>query len=559
MSKSKKHFKVCAYVRVSTEEQAESPEGSIKNQEERIRQAVRHRMEAGESVELVEVFIDAGLSAKDMKRPALQRMLNKIKLGEINLVMVTELSRLSRNTKDFCEMWEFLEDHGCEFQSLREHFDTTNAAGVLMLKSLANFAEFERRQTAERISASFKVRAERGLYNGGPVPFGYRPPLDRSGKLAVHAEEALIVQAAFQAFLDGESLSTAAKWLNANGYKLRREMDNGGQYRLGHFMVSTLHNILSNKAYAGIKVFKTKEGKKEVPAVWEAIVDETTFNRVQEKLAKNFKTRKKTSSASRYPYLLSGMISCGSCGETLCGKSAHGKNRKYPFYEHSRITKMKGTLAKQIYDCQPHRFAGEVVETKVWEAVIELLQTPTIACEIIKQAKLEHGARDYSQEVQTLKNKQYQLQGRLNALTERLSEMPKEMDAGPIYEQMRKIQVMREELDLKLKELNLKNQNFAIPAELGDYQNFLEAIKKEALKAVTPELKRKILTKLVEKVELLSDGMRVHFVVSSGKIKKELDKTGSSFNRTKNNLVQCSNSLTNGGGGGNRTRVRKTF
>ena len=80
---------------------------------------------------------------------------------------------------------------------------------------------------------------------------------------------------------------------------------------------------------------------------------------------------------------------------------------------------------------------------------------------------------------------------------------------------------MREELDLKLKEWNLKNQNFAIPAELEDYQHFLEAIQNDSLTAVTTELKRKILTKLVaEKVELLSDRMRVHFAVGCGKIKK---------------------------------------
>ena len=94
MSNQAKHYRICGYVRVSTEEQAESPEGSIKNQEERIKQAVRHKLESGASVELVEVYVDAGLSAKDMKRPALQRMLSSIKRKEVNLVIVTELSRL---------------------------------------------------------------------------------------------------------------------------------------------------------------------------------------------------------------------------------------------------------------------------------------------------------------------------------------------------------------------------------------------------------------------------------------------------------------------------------
>jgi site-specific DNA recombinase len=348
MANSSKHYKVCGYVRVSTEEQAESPEGSIKNQEERIRQAVRHKIESGASVELVNVYVDAGLSAKDMKRPALQKMLNAVKKKEINLVIVTELSRLSRNTKDFCGMWEFFEEHECEFQSMREQFDTTTAAGVLMLKSLANFAEFERNQTAERISASFKVRAERGLWNGGAVPIGYRPTSDKSGRLIPHEDEAKVVRKAFEAFLDNESLSTACKWLNENNYKLSIKMINGGSHRAGHFMVETLHKILRNKAYIGIRVFNTKEGKKESKAFWDAIVDDDVFLRVQTKLVKNGIVKKKPHSEKRYPYTLTGVIFCGVCGDRLCGKSAHGKRKKYPFYEHARVNKFQGTLANKV-------------------------------------------------------------------------------------------------------------------------------------------------------------------------------------------------------------------
>lgn len=107
------------------------------------------------------------------------------------------------------------------------------------------------------------------------------PPLDRSGKLVVHEEEVDIVRAAFQAFLDHESLSVTCKCLNSKGYQLRKEIDNGSGYRNGHFMITTLSRILKNKAYIGVRVFKTKEGVKETPAIWESIVDETTFRRVK--------------------------------------------------------------------------------------------------------------------------------------------------------------------------------------------------------------------------------------------------------------------------------------
>ena len=543
MIKSTKHYRICGYVRVSTEEQAESPEGSIKNQEERIRQAVRHKLEAGASVELVNVYVDAGLSAKDMKRPALQRMLNAVKKNEINLVVVTELSRLSRNTKDFCEMWEFFEAHDCEFFSLREHFDTTTAAGVLMLKSLANFAEFERRQTAERISASFKVRAERGLWNGGPIPIGYRPVGDKSGRLKVEEEEAKVVRAAFQAFLDNESLSTTCKWLNDHDYKLSKKMVNGGSHRVGHFLIETLHHILTNKSYIGIRVFNTKEGKKESKALWDSIVDQETFARVQMKLVKNGIVMKKPHTEKRYPYTLTGLIFCGVCGDRLCGKSAHGKRKKYPFYEHAKVNKSQGTLTKQIYICQPHRFPGEIVEESVWKAIEELICNPSVAKEILAQAKREHSKVDFSHEEDRLKNKVYAIQGQLNALTERLSEIPTDVDATPIYNQMKKIGILKKELEEKILVVRRQNHEHEMPAQLTDYVEFLKAMNGKGIQTLGAVEKQKIINLLVEKIELLPKGMKIHYFVGTSRIKKGPDKTGPSFNIAS----RCSTSLTYGG------------
>src|SRR5690606_21852410 len=95
----KQNFKIALYVRVSTEEQAENPEGSIKNQEERLREFVKLKNMVGPFGEIREVFTDAGISAKDMNRPAFQRLLRKIEDRDINLVLVTELSRFTRSIK----------------------------------------------------------------------------------------------------------------------------------------------------------------------------------------------------------------------------------------------------------------------------------------------------------------------------------------------------------------------------------------------------------------------------------------------------------------------------
>src|SRR5690606_17553900 len=88
-----RRIKRCAaYVRVSSEEQAENPEGSIRNQEERIRQALSFKNSSAEFGQLDYVFIERGISAKDMNRPELRKMLELIGRGKIDVIIVSEMS-----------------------------------------------------------------------------------------------------------------------------------------------------------------------------------------------------------------------------------------------------------------------------------------------------------------------------------------------------------------------------------------------------------------------------------------------------------------------------------
>jgi len=246
------------YIRVSTLEQASNPEGSIKSQEQRLRQAIKLRNMDEPFGEVERVFIDRAKSGKDTKRPALQRMLKAIELGEIDLVMVTELSRLSRSLKDFCEMFHVMKELGCGFQSLREQYDTTTAAGEMILYTVANLAQFERRQTSERIAANFHARAQRGLYNCGPVPFGYKLITDKRGYLALDKEAVPVVREAFKTFLKEGSLAPTGKSLNDRGFKIKKKTQGGGNKpRLGHFTTDNLYRMLTRVAYLGKKKVKT--------------------------------------------------------------------------------------------------------------------------------------------------------------------------------------------------------------------------------------------------------------------------------------------------------------
>lgn len=260
----------------------------LRKMQDRLRQAVEYKNRHGNFGEIKGVYVDPGISAKDMRRPKLQELLRAIRNKEIDLVMVTELSRLSCNTRDFIEMWDMMRAHGCRFTSLREDFDTTNAAGELVLFQLMNLAQFERRQTSERVEANIAARAARGLYNGGPVPVGYKSMPDKPGYLEIDPDMAEMVNAAFTAFLREGCLAHAAIWLNENGYGLKKHMEGGGRFkRVSHFTVDNLQAILRNKAYIGIKIYSVKGEPKETKAVWPALIDDVTFQRVGKILDKN--------------------------------------------------------------------------------------------------------------------------------------------------------------------------------------------------------------------------------------------------------------------------------
>ena len=174
------NYKIGLYVRNSSIGQ-DTPEGTIKNQEERLRQYVELRNSSGRFGEIVQVYIDRSLSAKDMNRPAVQEMLRDIAKGKIDMVAVSELSRITRSVRDFGEVWELLKESKCGFLSLRENVDTSSAAGEMVMYMLANIAQFERKQTGERVAANLRIRSSRGLYNGGPSLLDTKESRERPG------------------------------------------------------------------------------------------------------------------------------------------------------------------------------------------------------------------------------------------------------------------------------------------------------------------------------------------------------------------------------------------
>ena len=555
--KQDKTLKVAFYIRVSTEEQAVNPEGSIKSQEERMKATLKLRNMDGLWGECVGTYVDRARSGKDTNRPELQKLLLAIERREVSLVMVTELSRLTRSIRDFTSMKDLMDKHDCGLLSLRENFDSTTAAGEMVMYLMASLAQFERKQVSERVGANFHSRSSRGLYNGGCVPIGYRLNPDEKGRLLIDLESAPTVKKVFQTFLEQGTLSKTARHLNEKGFYFRpvKEGGRGLKKGLGHFTFQNVHAILKNPIYIAVKKFKAKGGAfQEAKAVWEPIIERETFEKVQALLKQNH-CRGKSHEKDRYGFTLTGLASCSECGGRLIGKSAHGNGGKIPYYDHGSVHRLYQCTSEKPKNCFPTRVMAKVIEPLVWDEVTKVIKNPETAEALLAEAKRIYD-RERVANVDPIQTRLKSLTERAETLSERLSELPRGVPAEPIYAQMKKLADEKAELEIKRDERSRLQAPPRMPASLSSYRALIEGLNAISKREDAADGRSKIIKSLVQKVEVCPEGIRIHFYAGEQEIKRGFNGLGETYIGGKKNLsVRGSNSFTNGGLSENRTRT----
>ena len=176
------------YLRVSTAKQVD--EGvSLEAQEAKIRSYA-----ATYDIDLIEIIVDGGESAKTLDRPGLQHALSMLRAGKADALIVVKLDRLTRSLADLCTL---IKEHFTQagLLSVNEGFDTRSNTGRLMLNILASVAEWERGAIRDRTSAAMKHKASKGEFCGGDAPYGYRVDVDGVRLVEDAVEQALIAEA----------------------------------------------------------------------------------------------------------------------------------------------------------------------------------------------------------------------------------------------------------------------------------------------------------------------------------------------------------------------------
>src|SRR6476659_7406153 len=197
-----KHVRCAIYTRVSTDQGLEQDFNSLDAQFDASQAYIRSQAHAGWTL-LRAKYDDGGFSGGNTDRPALQRLLQEVRAGKIDVIVVYKVDRLTRSLADFAKLVELFDQHNVSFVSVTQHFNTTTSMGRLTLNVLLSFAQFEREVTSERIRDKIGASKRKGLWVGGMVPLGYASV---NKKLVVVPEEAERVRLIFQRYQDLGSL-----------------------------------------------------------------------------------------------------------------------------------------------------------------------------------------------------------------------------------------------------------------------------------------------------------------------------------------------------------------
>lgn len=292
------------YVRVSTREQKEHGY-SIHDQLDKLKSFCH-----SQGWEVLKIYNDAGHSAKDVNRPALQEFMRDVQEGLYDVLLVYRLDRLVRRVMDLQQILNTIESHNCMFKSASEPFDTTTPSGRMFINMVATFAQFEREMIAERVKDNMLSMVEQGKWSGGNTPYGY----DYYDKLLIiNPDEAKVVREIFR-LAPNHGRRRIAELLNDRGYRKRGKL----------FSQFTVSYIIRNPVYIGKLRFNEGTKKYLLPLSeqrlfdggHEPIIDEPTFWAIN-----------KQDDSKRYSvnsdYLYSGLLRCNRCGKPIQGSNKY--------------------------------------------------------------------------------------------------------------------------------------------------------------------------------------------------------------------------------------------
>ncbi len=356
---STKPVRCAIYTRVSTDQGLEQDFNSLDAQYEASQAYIRSQAHAGWTPSRMK-YDDGGFSGGNTDRPALQRLLEDVGAGKVDVIVVYKVDRLTRSLADFAKLVEVFDKHNVSFVSVTQQFNTTTSMGRLTLNVLLSFAQFEREVTSERIRDKISASKRKGLWVGGMAPIGYDT---KDRKISVNEAEASVVQTIFRSYLKLGSLNLLMTDLRKRGIVTKvRTLKTGETVGGIPFTRGPLAHLLRNRFYIGEVAFKG-----EILAGEQlAIVDRNLFDAVQAKLDEQLNNH--NAARTKSEALLTGRI-FDDCGNRMSPSHARKRGIKYRYYLSAALTQGRAEWSGSI-----RRVPAVEIEALVVKSVREHLK-----------------------------------------------------------------------------------------------------------------------------------------------------------------------------------------
>jgi site-specific DNA recombinase len=329
----------CAiYTRKSSEEGLEQDFNSLHAQREACEAFIKSQ--TGEGWRLIKTaYDDGGFSGGTIERPALQRLLDDIGHGLVDVVVVYKVDRLTRSLADFAKMVELFDAHGVSFVSVTQQFNTTTSMGRLTLNVLLSFAQFEREVIGERIRDKVAASKRKGIWMGGSVPMGYDI---RERKLLVNYDEARIVRHIFERYLELGSVRHLKEDLEERGIVSGTKVSKKGKVRGGKpFSRGAIYHLLSNPIYLG----EIRHKHDRHAGQHEPLISRKLWERVQQQLRNRAARHGEGRKTEAVQSPLAGKLFDES-GEPLYVQGAAKGERRYRYYVSKSLVKCESQEAE---------------------------------------------------------------------------------------------------------------------------------------------------------------------------------------------------------------------
>jgi len=363
------------YLRLSKEDGDKEESDSIGNQ----RSLILDFLKSMPDITVHKIRIDDGYSGVDFDRPAFIEMINDIKEGIVNCVVVKDFSRFGRNYIESGKYIQvFFPRTGVRFIAVNDTYDSAKIQGyanniIVPFKNMVNDAYCA--DISIKVRSHLDVKRKKGDFVGAFAMYGYTKDEKNKNKLVIDDFAADVVRDIFKCKLNGMSAESIADILNHNGilspmeYKRFIGLKFNTAFKINStakWAAKTVTRILSNAVYTGVleqgkrtkpnyKVRSCMEVSKEnwicVDGTHYAIIERDVFDVVQELLKKD--TRAVTKGGSVYP--LSGVIICGDCGGAMVRKTNTSKGKQYPYYvcsKHRADTSVCSTHIISFTECE---------------------------------------------------------------------------------------------------------------------------------------------------------------------------------------------------------------